>query len=494
MVIEVAGGQVGQPVIGGFVAHCAWVLPEARRHGTLLGVIPPELGALSPAEQQLWDAFPRGTQVVVTDAPRTVRATVIRSLLLGAREAEPGHRAALNLCGADVVGCLDLRQTEIEPAIDLIGCTFDAVPLLSFARLRSVSFEGSTLPGLDAFATTVLGTLSFVKCTFTGALVVYGTHISGDLDLDWARLAADRRPEELFGDRTAAVFGDAVDVGRHLYLQGTSATGNVELAGMRVGGTIHGHQGLRIDGELRLRRAEVAEDINLTDAVLVNPGGVALDGWGLRAGQLSLLPERTDGAVDLRHARVDVLRDDPGRWPTQLLLNGATYTALEPVGASRERLKWLGLDPGGYRPQPYEHLARLLRQIGHETDARTVLLVGQRRRRRHLSPAGVAWGLLQDGLVGYGYRPAWAALWLLALTALGTTVFSLNPPAGGPGGTAFNPLVYTLDLLIPIVDFGQEHAFGLGGRAQWLAYVLTAMGWILFTAVAGAVTRTFNRS
>ncbi|MEU8330589.1 hypothetical protein [Micromonospora sp. NPDC048839] len=458
-------------------------------------MIPPELGALSPTEQRLWDAFPRGTRVVLTgDTPRTVRATVIRSLLLGAREAEPGHRAALHLCGADVVGCLDLAQAEIEPAVDLIGCTFDAVPLLSFARLRGVSFEGSTLPGLDAFAATVQGTLSFVKCTFTGALVVYGLHVSGDLDLDWARLAADRRPEELFGDRTAAVFGDAVHVGRHLYLQGTAATGNVELAGMRVGGTMHGHQGLRVDGELRLRRAEVSGEINLTDAVLLNPGGVALGAWGLRAGQLSLLPERIDGAVDLRHARVDVLRDDPDRWPAQLLLDGATYTALEPVGTTGERLNWLDRDPAGYRPQPYEHLARFLRQIGHEADARTVLLVRQRRRRRQLSPAGAAWGLLQDGLVGYGYRPTWAALWLLVLTALGTTIFSLNPPASGAGGTAFNPLVYTLDLLIPIVNFGQERAFGIGGRAQWLAYVLTAMGWILFTAVAGALTRTFNRS
>jgi hypothetical protein len=458
-------------------------------------VIPPELGALSPAEQRLWDAFSRGTQVVLTaDASRTVRATVIRSLLLGAREAEPGHRAALRLCGADVVGRLDLYQAEVEPAIDLIGCTFDAVPLLSFARLRGVSFEGSTLPGLDAFAATVQGTLSLVKCTFTGALVVYGLHVSGDLDLDWARLTADRRSEELFGDRAAAVFGDAVHVGRHLYMQGTAATGNVELVGMRVGGTMHGHQGLRVEGELRLRRAEVAGEINLSDAVLSNPGGVALDGWGLHAGQLSLLPERTDGAVDLRYSRVDTLRDDPDRWPAQLLLDGATYIALEPVGAARERLNWLDLDPAGYRPQPYEQLARLLRQIGHEADARTVLLVGERRRRRQLSPAGAAWGLLQDGLVGYGYRPTWAALWLIVLTALGATVFSLNPPPGGASGTAFNPLVYTLDLVIPIVDFGQEHAFGIGGRAQWLAYVLTAMGWILFTAVAGALTRTFNRS
>lgn len=94
--------------------------------------------------------------------------------------------------------------------------------------------------------------------------------------------------------------------------------------------------------------------------------------------------------VDLRHARVETLRDAPDRRPAQLLLDGATYTALEPGGAARNRLNWLDLDPAGYRPQPYEHLARLFRQIGHEADARTVLLARERRRRRQLSPAGAA--------------------------------------------------------------------------------------------------------
>lgn len=458
-------------------------------------MIPVELGALSAAEQRLWDAFPRGMKVALPqDTPRTVRATVIRSLLLGAHPTEPGQRAALHLQGAEVVGCLDLYQAEVETAIDLVGCGFDTAPMLSFARLRGVSFESSTLPGLDAFAATVQGTLSFVKSTLTGALVVYGLHVSGDLDLDWAQLTADGRPEELFGDRVAAVFGDAIQVGRHLYLQGTTATGNVELAGMHVGGAIHGQQGLRVEGQLRLRGADVSGEVNLTDAVLLNPGDTALDGRGMKAGQLSLLPQRVDGTVDLRHAYVQVLRDDPNHWPAQLRLDGARYTALEPAGAARSRLHWLNRDPDGYRPQPYEQLAALYRQIGHEADARTVLLVKQRHRRRQLSPPGAAWSLLQDVLVGYGFRPGRAALWLVVLTALGTTSFSLYPPSGGRGGTAFNPLIYTLDLLLPIVNFGQKDAFGIAGHAQWLAYVLTALGWLLFTAVAAALTRTFNRS
>lgn len=59
-------------------------------------MIPDEFGSLSAAEQQLWDAFPYGREVTLSqDLPRAVRATVIRSLLLGAAPAEPGHQAAL---------------------------------------------------------------------------------------------------------------------------------------------------------------------------------------------------------------------------------------------------------------------------------------------------------------------------------------------------------------------------------------------------------------
>ncbi|SCG72448.1 hypothetical protein [Micromonospora humi] len=452
------------------------------------------LGELSPAEQRLWDAFPRGETVAPhEDTPHVVRAAVIRSLLLGGRDAEPGHRPALRLHGAEVVGVLDLYQAEIEHAVEFVGCVFDATPQLSFAQLRGMSFEGSTLPGLDAFGAVVQGTLSLVKCVLSDAVVVYGLQVSGDLDLDWARLASGGRAEDVFGDRTAALFGDALHVGRHLYLQGTTAAGNVELAGVRIGGTLHAQRGCRIDGELRLPGAQVAGEVDLSHAVLVNPGGVALDARGLRVGQLTLLAERVEGTVDLRHSQTEVLRDEPDRWPARLRLDGARYAALERAGTSRERLCWLNRDPDGYRPQPYEQLAALYRQIGQDSDARAVLLAKQRRRRRLLPPAAAAWGLAQDGLVGYGYRPGRALLWLSVLAVLGATVFSGYPPVAAPGGTDFNPLVYTLDLLIPIVQFGQEQTYRTEGPAQWLAYLLMAIGWLLFTAVAAALTRTLNR-
>jgi hypothetical protein len=53
-------------------------------------------------------------------------------------------------------------------------------------------------------------------------------------------------------------------------------------------------------------------------------------------------------------------------------------------------------------------------------------------------------------------------------------------------------LVYTLDLLLPIVNFGQT--FGVAGDAQRPPYLLTALGRLLFTAVAAALTRNLSRS
>ena len=62
---------------------------------------------------------------------------------------------------------------------------------------------------------------------------------------------------------------------------------------------------------------------------------------------------------------------------------------------------------------------------------------------------------------------------------------SPNPVQRGQGAP-FQPLVYTLDLLIPIG--------GLGQRLQWLAYLLIAFGWVLTTAVIAGVTRTLQKN
>jgi hypothetical protein len=102
---------------------------------------------------------------------------------------------------------------------------------------------------------------------------------------------------------------------------------------------------------------------------------------------------------------------------------------------------------------------------------------------------------MQDITVGYGYRPARAALWLAALLVIGSVIYAANPPAplSSSGAPHFNPVIYTLDLLLPVVDLGQKHAFNPGGTEQWLSYLLIAVGWVLATTIAAGVARVITR-
>jgi hypothetical protein len=74
-------------------------------------------------------------------------------------------------------------------------------------------------------------------------------------------------------------------------------------------------------------------------------------------------------------------------------------------------------------------------------------------------------------------------------------VFGADHPAPLHRGEApgFDPVLYTLDLLLPIIDFGQPGAFDPRGAQQWLAALLIAAGWILATTIAAGVTRVLSR-
>jgi hypothetical protein len=58
----------------------------------------------------------------------------------------------------------------------------------------------------------------------------------------------------------------------------------------------------------------------------------------------------------------------------------------------------------------------------------------------------------------------------------------------------FNPFFYTLDLLLPIISYGQQSAWNPVGVNQWLAYVLITAGWLLATSVAAGITRVLTRN
>jgi hypothetical protein len=252
--------------------------------------------------------------------------------------------------------------------------------------------------------------------------------------------------------------------------------------------------GMTAHGEVRFVDTQITLDLDLEGAVLANPGGAALDARGLQAAELALLPGRdVDGEVILEHVRVGLLRDDPARWPRPLRVNGLTYTVLEPRRPARERVRWLSGEE--FHPQPYEQLAASYVAEGQHVEARAVLYAKERHQQRDRAPFGRVWSFLQEVTVGFGYKPWRAATWLVALLAIGGTVYSMSPPPPLKPGESphFNAVVYALDLLLPIVDLGQQSAFNTEGVTQWLSYGLIVAGWILATTVVAGAARVLGR-
>ncbi|NBE54099.1 oxidoreductase [Streptomyces boluensis] len=459
---------------------------------------------LTPPERELWDAFPEGRRVDLrtgipeADDPaagdrwgpeRSVRAAVLAALLLGANDERSGSVAALRLAGARITGRLELDGAEIGHAFQLEGCRLEEKVSLWGATTRTIRLAHSWVPGIDAGLARIEGALHLKGVAVEGGpLILTNARLAGELILTDARVSA---PGEWA----------------------------VHAGGLAMEGGFFAHR-LRTRGGLRLPGAQLPRGLFLLGARLENPGGVALAGKAMQVGDFDFRPAAPpSGTVDLRSAQVTWCQDSEQGWPEEVLLDGFTYGSIrfgETAGAEdsaagqdgtperdrattggevARRLAWIRRNPG-YAPQPYEQLAAWYRQIGHDSDARRVLLAKQRHRRRALPPAGRVWGHLLDVTVGYGYRPWLAGMWLLTLALLGTWVFATHDPTPVKAGEGapFQPFVYTLDLLIPIGGLGQRAGwYWTDSGAQWLAYALIATGWVLTTAVVAGVSRTLNK-
>jgi hypothetical protein len=272
--------------------------------------------------------------------------------------------------------------------------------------------------------------------------------------------------------------------------------------GLRVDQDLICHEGFTANGEVRLPGARVGDQLVFNDATLINPDGTALDLEGARASSLFLrFSEPPRGTVDLSNASVDTCYDSQATWPADLRLDGFRYEAVvaDPAVDVTTRLRWLDRDPGGYLPQLYEQLTAAYRKAGRDDDARKVAIAKQRRRRQALNLPGRWWNSLLRWSIGYGYRTWQAGMWLLGFLAVGWIVFAraypahMTPTTPGEPLPTFQPLVYALDTLLPVVDLHQQEHWIPRGAAQWWAWACILAGWLLTTAVLAALTGLIKR-
>ncbi|HEX5114095.1 MAG TPA: hypothetical protein VFW65_02745 [Pseudonocardiaceae bacterium] len=456
-------------------------------------------------------------EFVSTGTIRMVNANIGGSLRLTG--------ANVDISGGDEVP-FDIRAvyldgTQIDGNLDARGVRVTGEwRLLDLGVRGNVRLDGSVLanPGHDVWVgrrSAVGGNFECREAEIYGSMIMHEMQIGANLDLRASRLSRpatytrDRNPKPCLDIRAARIGRDVVCA-----------------AGYK--------RPFWSAGEVRMVRATIGRQINLAGAELGEEGDdgdrSVLNCFGAQTQELTLtLGRAPHGRIGLRQMRCTSLDDNEELWQATggIDMDAFRYDSLTKAipladdDAVQQRLTWLcEAEQGGYSPGPYDQLAMMLRAAGNEEHADTVLIEKQRRRYaalatgfRVLGVPVVCWSWLQRSMVGYGYRPSRALGWLALLLVVGTLWFGLYPTHCGvvPGDPAsfagyrfcpltnqddhlvWNPFLFTLDLLIPIVDFGNKNRWALPGLSQWFAAALIASGWLLATTVAAGVTRMLRR-
>jgi hypothetical protein len=367
-----------------------------------------------------------------------------------------------------------------------------------------------------------------------GTVRLLGARIRGELDCSGGVF---RSPDRI------ALSADGIRVGRGVFLSdGFQALGEVRLIGaeidgqlsceggrfaawdqalqmenVRVHGPVYLRAGFEVEGELTVLAA-VIEGRFVFQGDVSNPGKLAVHLEAARVdGPVYLQPVRPlDGWVDLSFAQLGSLLDGPWAWHTGYELRGCRYKTIHSAwedhnrsrwlrkdSAVERRLAWLARNRSGYLPQVYDQLSEVYGAAGEEKHQRDVLVAKQRRRRRELPWYGRLWNVALDVLIGFGYRTGQALVPFVALLAVGWWYFAKAHDDGEilARSTAetmnvppFRPLIYSLDQLVPVVNFGQRENWVATGDAQMLATIMVIAGWVLTTAIVAALTGLVRRN
>lgn len=335
----------------------------------------------------------------------------------------------------------------------------------------------------------------------------------------------------------------------------------LQLDNAIVAGSAHLGPGFEAVGSVRLAGARLEHDLVLAGRFVVEDqadGGDEPDVLVLRraviASTITLTPVEISGGVDLTDASAETLQDTGTTWPDTVALEGFSYEGLPETRnrnptdkAIDERIEWVRGSADGYSPGPWEQLRQVYRQAGMTRHARTVGVAQQRTRldvladslqeevneddreaepetrtptlrqrlralawqvRPWAAPGIQAWSWLLRATVGYGFK-TWRVLgWLAVAYVAGLMIFSAAWQAGGILPLDNPPRVfavgwYTLDVLLPLVDLGQQKKWLPTPGAFWAVWIgwlvvgwywtTILLGWLLGTVVIAGLSGILRR-
>ena len=351
-------------------------------------------------------------------------ATIGGNLDCSGAEFSRTKGVALSANGAKVEGSVFLCDGfRAEGEVNLVGATIGGN--LDCRDAQFSNAKGSALVASDAH---IEGGV-FLRGRFNaeGEVTLAGTRIAGILDCSGGKFS---NAEGL------ALTANGAKIEASVFLSdGFEAEGEVNLLGTRIGrnldcgGAQFKAKGLALNAESSTIEATVFLGKGFTAQ-----GAVNLAGATITTLVVTNIFEAKRTIFNLELTQVKTFWDDEKSWPEagNLFLDGFRYERLyekAPFQAD-SRKEWLSLQPRDrFRPQPYEQLAAVLRQMGHERDARLVTIEKNRERARFTSFPHQSWWWYNvfGRLIGYGYAPWRAFAMSLAMILLGTFLFTSAP-------------------------------------------------------------------
>ncbi|MFJ4950275.1 hypothetical protein [Streptomyces sp. NPDC088760] len=372
-----------------------------------------------------------------------------------------------------------------------------------------------------------------------GTVTLFAAQIGGSLNCNGGKIYSDAGP---------ALNAESIQVTQHVLFRkkfeahGSTGYGTVRLAAARISGVLsfegaklHNIDGPALHAELaevdqhvllhggfeahgggdggavRLTVARIGGMLSFAGSKLRNDDGPALRAAGSQVSQRVLMDRGFEAQGGGSHATLD-MRDmkisgrllfAPARLehsnPSRLL----TVEHLQYSGLPGEDWQaWLALlraATPAYTAQPYQQLAAIHRALGHDREARMVL-IAQRRdqlRRAVSSSSERAWGRFTGTTLGYGYQPWRALIALLAIVAIAVLLSVVGP--GNHGGLAHTAKQTTgsscsiverigvgLDFGLPLIKTGARNTCDVTGTTA--GQTLTSIGWGLQAMAWGFAT------
>lgn len=436
--------------------------------------------ALSPSEKTLIENCKLGEPTVLGDGTRpngpspqcTIRADLLRYLILGGCEQCRLHEKGVELAGAWLEGQLDMSFASAKGAVHLLQCAFAEPIVAHHASFDRLVLNGSSLPGLKAEGATIKGNVFLRNLKSNGEVSFADAEIGRQLSCSGA---------ELNGGEGKALNAQGATVRAGVYLKGLKSLGKISFCDAQIGGQfscegaeIRGWEGEALDargskikedvvlrqlrsfGEVSFSDAEISGCLLCEDAWFNCPDGYAFDGSSMTVKDAFVWRgvNSVSGTVNLCNGRIGEMTDDESSWmlASKFILVGMSYNNLVGPLSLPFRMVWLksGLRGRKFDSQSYEQLAKIYAKQGHYSEARDVLIEmeieGRKAARvdiRRISGARISYlatpiqavlftttDWILSLFVASKYKPWLKLFWLAAMISIMSPVAQLTWNAG----------------------------------------------------------------